>query len=175
MSTNYDEYLKDHIGNVAKGFQKLCDWGFHDVIAAMNDIMPLIVAHDASKYWDEEYNAYDKYFYGGNRSHGVVLNFNYGWMHHIHRTPHHWQYWILFEDDGDAKKPIALEMPFKYIVEMICDWWAFSWKAGNLGEIFAWYESHKEKMILGEKTRATVENLLKRMREKIEEEVNSDE
>ena len=33
-----------------------------------------------------------------------------------------------------------LEMPYDYIIEMICDWWSFSWQSGNLYEIFKWYE-----------------------------------
>lgn len=169
MSSNYDEYLNDHIKNVERGFQKLCDWDFGDVIGAMNDILPLISRHDESKRWSAEYDAYDKYFYSGNRSHKVVEDFNYAWLHHIHHNPHHWQYWVLIEDDGDSKyKP--LEMPFKYIVEMICDWWSFSWRSGNLSEIFSWYDAHRSKMILGEKTRKTVESILDRMRAKLEEE-----
>lgn len=169
MSSNYDEYLNDHIKNVERGFQKLCDWDFGDVIGAMNDILPLISRHDESKRWGAEYDAYDKYFYGGNRSHKVVEDFNYAWLHHIHHNPHHWQYWVLIEDDGDSKyKP--LEMPFKYIVEMICDWWSFSWRSGNLSEMFSWYDAHRSKMILGEKTKKAVESILDRMRAKLEEE-----
>lgn len=169
MSSNYDEYLNDHIKNVERGFQKLCDWDFGDVIGAMNDILPLISRHDESKRWGAEYDAYGKYFYGGNRSHKVVEDFNYAWLHHIHHSPHHWQYWVLMEDDRDSKyKP--LEMPFKYIVEMICDWWSFSWRSGNLSEIFSWYDAHREKMILGEKTKKTVESILDRIRAKLEEE-----
>nr|DAE02562.1 MAG TPA: hypothetical protein [Siphoviridae sp. ctmYS12] len=29
-----------------------------------------------------------------------------------------------------------MDMPYNYIIEMICDWWAFSWNKGNLQEIF---------------------------------------
>lgn len=34
-------------------------------------------------------------------------------------NPHHWEYWIDFASDGSI---IAKKMPYKYVVEMICDW-----------------------------------------------------
>ena len=58
-------------------------------------------------------------------------------------------------------------MPYEYVVEMICDWWSFSFKQGNLKEIFNWYENHKAKMILHENTRKLVEEILGRIKEKL--------
>ena len=62
-----------------------------------------------------------------------------------------------------------MDMPYNYIVEMICDWWAFSWKDENLNEIFEWYEEHKEYMKLSDTTRHTVETILIRIKEKLED------
>lgn len=125
-------------------------------------------AHDANKSDPEEYDAYDAYFYGGNRSYEVVQNFRYAWLRHIHYNPHHWQHWILIADDPNEAN-IILDMPYNYILEMICDWWAFSWNGGNLREIFGWYENHKDTMILSDKTRKIVEDILGRIREKSDE------
>ena len=61
-------------------------------------------------------------------------------------------------------------MPYNYIIEMICDWWAFSWNSGNLNEIFDWYDEHKNYMKLSDATRKTVENILSKIKEKLEEE-----
>ena len=121
-----------------------------------------------SKDDEEEYNAYDAYFYGGNRSYQVVKDFNYAWLHHIHNNPHHWQYWVLINDDPDEGE-IIMDMPYNYIVEMICDWWAFSWKDEKLNEIFEWYEEHKKYMKLSDTTRHTVETILIRIKEKLED------
>jgi hypothetical protein len=52
---------------------------------------------------------------------------------------------------------------------MICDWWAFSWSKGKLDEIFAWYDEHKDYMMLSDKTRYTVEMILDRIRESLED------
>lgn len=119
--------------------------------------------HDASKSKPDEYEAYDAYFYGGNRSYAVVQAFQRAWLLHIHRNPHHWQHWVLINDDpGEGE--VLLEMPYNYIIEMICDWWAFSWAEGNLSEIFSWYDEHKDYIKLNPKTRETVEDILWELR-----------
>ena len=60
-------------------------------------------------------------------------------------------------------------MPYKYVVEMICDWWAFSWNEGNLNEIFNWYDEHKDYIKLHKNTRKTVETILEKLKVRIEE------
>ena len=44
-------------------------------------------------------------------------------------------------------------MPYDYILEMICDWWSFSWQSGDLYEIFKWYEDHSKYIKLAPKKR----------------------
>ena len=165
MSVEYDQYLAEHIGNVHKGLQ----W--------MNDNLPLskeekeaiweamfMHTHDASKYDKDEYDAYDAYFYGGNISHKVNQDFNNAWLRHIHKNPHHWQYWVLLEDDPETGLPEKpLMMPLDYIFEMIADWWTFSWRSNNLFEMFAWYAEHRDKQIMHPQTRAIVERILKKI------------
>lgn len=163
MSELYDEYLVNHIGAVKKAYSWLIE-NFEDIRNEMEDKRFIIEQHDNSKYCQDEYEAYDRYFYG-SRSYKVVRDFDYAWLHHIHSNPHHWQYWVLINDD---KPEEILEMPYNYVMEMICDWWSFSWNNGNLYEIFDWYEKHKS-MKLHEKTRKLVENTLERIKEKLDE------
>jgi hypothetical protein len=78
-------------------------------------------------------------------------------MNHIHRNPHHWQHWVLVNDDPEEGE-VLLEMPEIYIVEMICDWWSFSWsKDTDLTEIFKWYDERKDYIKLHRNTRRRVE------------------
>ena len=163
MSFAYDQYLAEHIGNVNKGLHWMLDnLGFKEEKTALEEAM--LHSHDESKYSTEEYDAYDKYFYGGNRSYKVVQDFNYAWLHHIHQNPHHWQYWVLLEDDPESGLPYkALEIPMHVIFEMIADWWSFSWKSGNLFEIFNWYADHRSKQIINPKSREIVEYILERI------------
>ena len=60
-------------------------------------------------------------------------------------------------------------MPYKYIIEMICDWWAFSWNKGNLYEIFDWYNERKDYIKLHERSRKTVEKILGMIKAKLDE------
>lgn len=168
MSIQYDNYLNSHKTNVKKGFEWFQE-NLPEVIKDVSDLEWQIgFKHDYSKTEPDEYDAYDAYFYGGNRSYKVVQDFRRAWLIHIHRNPHHWQHWVLINDDP-AEGEIIMDMPYEYIVEMICDWWAFSWNKENIYEIFAWYDEHKNYMKLSDKTRATVESILDKMKEKLAE------
>lgn len=171
MSQQYDEYLKEHLDNVVKG----CKWligNLSEIFLDDNNISEVLYQcqfkHDRSKYNANEYDAYDNYFYGGNKSFEVVQNFNNAWLIHIHNNPHHWQHWVLLNDEPDEGE-IILDMPDNYIIEMICDWWSFSWKTGNLYEIFNWYDKRKNYIKLSKATREKVENILHSIREKLNE------
>lgn len=165
MSKQYDEYLIRHKDGVSKAFEWM-NSNMHELIYPNEiSIRDQIAVHDQSKFSKEEYDAYDAYFYGNNRSYQVVDNFNKAWLHHIHSNPHHWQHWVLLQDEGSA---IYIDMPMNYIIEMICDWWSFSWNEGNLFEIFSWYEDNKNNMELSEPTRVTVETILNSMRNVLE-------
>lgn len=165
MSREYDNYLAEHKGNVARGFHWIQEH-LPELIPAEDGIdyeHQICFAHDKSKNESDEYDAYDAYFYGRNRSFQVVQDFNYAWLNHIHRNPHHWQHWILLNDEPNEGE-IILDIPYHYILEMICDWWTFSWAKGDLTEIFNWYDQHKSYMKLSEKTRKTVEDILWKIR-----------
>lgn len=170
MSAKYDEYLKEHRANVNDAYTWLCK----HKMASMHSfaLFREIMYHDASKFEYEEYGAYDKYFYG-EKTPEVEEAFDAAWLHHIHHNPHHWQYWVLINDDeSDGTK--ALMMPNEHVIEMICDWWSFSWKTGNLYEIFDWYEEHKDRMILHKNTRDLVEEILNDIRAELDKEKHDD-
>lgn len=167
MSISYDQYLDQHRRNVLKGFNWLVD-NLPDFFKGVDThaIATQILMHDGSKTSNEEYAAYNEYFYGGNRSFRVVRNFQKAWLHHIHNNPHHWQHWVLINDEPDEGE-VALEMPYECIIEMICDWWAFSWQKGDLSEIFSWYDKHQKYIKLASNTRRIVEDILWELRDRL--------
>lgn len=172
MSLEYDNYLKEHKVNVGAALVWLQD-NLPEVLNCTdedgNDFdweWQIILKHDASKSDPEEYDAYDNYFYG-NKSFENTQKFNLAWLHHIHVNPHHWQHWVLINDDP-KEGIICLDMPYNYIIEMICDWWSFSFKTGNLSEIFNWYDKHKAHILLSDDTREIVEDILGKIRIKVE-------
>lgn len=168
MSEKYDEYLQQHKDGVAKSFKWFEQYmpeifGEEEIRATCEH--NCCFAHDQSKNNQDEYEPYDNYFYG-NRSYKVVQQFNYAWLRHIHRNPHHWQHWVLINNNPNEGE-IILDMPDVYIIEMICDWWSFSWSKGNLTEIFSWYEEHSKYMKLSDYTRKKVNDILDALEEKL--------
>lgn len=169
MSVEYDFYLEQHKMNVAKGYE----WLYKNLpeILECHGIkleQQICFEHDASKTEIDEYANYDAYFYGNNKSYQVVEDFKYAWLLHIHRNPHHWQYWVLINDDP-KEGMVCLDMPYNYIIEMICDWMSFSFKCGDLNEVLKWYDERKEYIKLSDKTRKIVEDILGKIRKKLDE------
>lgn len=176
MSEKYDEYLKMHRDNVYTAFIWLVN-NVPDIFDRgdqndTNEFKALVehqvrYEHDRSKWSEAEYEAYDAYFYGNNKSYEVINNFNRAWLHHIHHNPHHWQHWILINDDPKEGE-ILLDIPDNYIIEMICDWMSFSMKVGDLNELFKWYKEHSQYMKLSDYTRIRVDDILQRIKEEVE-------
>ena len=115
---------------------------------------------------------YDDYFYG-EQTPAVIEAFNRAWLMHIHRNPHHWQHWVLINDEP-KEGTILIEMPYPYIIEMVCDWWAFSWIKGDLSEMVAWYKDHEAYIKLHNNTRSIVEEILEMIRTKLTEVENAE-
>lgn len=89
MSFQYDQYLARHRANVKRGF----DWLSENLPGLMTNTLTAgwntEFAHDQSKNEPDEYEAYDAYFYGNNRSYEVVQRYQRAWLLHLHRNPHH--------------------------------------------------------------------------------------
>lgn len=156
----YEDYLTKHIAGVSKMYEEhirpvLLEEGLDSQV--LSDIEDCISDHDQSKYSDEEWSAYRDYFYDKENNPRSSDAFNHAWNHHQNNSPHHWQYWCLINDvDNPPVQP--LDMPFKYIIEMICDWASAGAHYGNTAK--DWYDKQKDRMILSENTRQTVEKYI---------------
>ena len=174
MSEKYNEYLREHISNVQRAWNILRDYLSIEFITYYHinfDIMKSrVVEHDVSKFSPLEYTQYDEYFYG---EHNVITqrNFNKAWLHHQHLNPHHWQHWVLRNDDGTT---IALDMDIYSVLEMICDWWSFSLKQNKPLEIINFYNNNKEHIMISDNTRCVVEEILEKIERKYKNENTND-
>jgi len=76
--------------------------------------------HDLSKYSYEEFSESVKYFADGKYSPLLKCKMENGysraWLHHKGRNKHHFEYWY----DPAAPEPMPI-IPFKYMLEMVCD------------------------------------------------------
>ena len=131
---NYLKYILEHKKNVF-----IECWKDKQYIHAFT--------HDLSKFSPIEFINYAKNFYGDERE-KKYNNFNYAWLHHQRKNKHHWDYWV----NGNG---VALDIPQKYIDQMICDWKAMSRKFGDTPQSF--YKNNRNKMNLSTKTRCNIE------------------
>lgn len=121
-----------------------------------------LIVHDFSKFRPDEFFPYAEYFYGEVcPDYAAALAkrecaFNVAWLKHIHRNPHHWQFWLLRNDDGTMD---IMPMPDRFIREMIADWRGAGMAQGNYNTK-KWYNENKDKMTLHPATRRRVEELL---------------
>lgn len=126
--------------------------------------------HDWHKFLPSEWTPYANHFYGdkdsdiskGRDSTGYYKPtdtgdsaFDFAWLLHQKRADHHWQWWVLPEDDGGVK---VLPMTYEARLEMIAS------KAqghGGWAGVAKWYDKNKSKMQLHAATRRMVESMLR--------------
>ena len=77
--------------------------------------------HDLSKYSPSEFIPGVKYYQDGHRSPNNAQREDEGvskaWLHHKGRNKHHFEYWVDIKDG----KFTPIEMPYKYVLESVCD------------------------------------------------------
>lgn len=122
--------------------------------------------HDMSKFLPCEFIPYAKWFY--DKDYGVQSEKNWGyermndgrsclsraylkykhdfshaWYHHYMHNKHHWDYWV------------GIDMPYKYLIQMICDWKAMSRKFGDT--VQEYYLKHYNEFDFTHNTRLELE------------------
>lgn len=131
--------------------------------------------HDLSKYSPVEFRAGAKYFQG-NRSPNEIERLERGyssaWLHHKGRNKHHLEYWIDYSPEGDHGMA-GMEMPVKYVVEMVCDRIAAS-KTYRKQEYqdsdpYDYYMHSRDHYLLHPNTRALLEKLLRMLKDEGED------
>ncbi len=158
--SEYEDYLYNHISNVQKSFE-LCDKELLKELTGLDDIdleeiEEQISHHDESKYEPEEWDAYLDWFYPENENaEKDEYGYDCAWIHHYHNNPHHFQYWLCFDDDGTVR---PIDMPLNYIIEALCDWHSFSAKNSD-STAKSWWESHKDIFNMTEDTKEWFDKL----------------
>ena len=143
----YMGYIKNHISNVIKVFENMVEnihifrerGGYDDIIDAISEAENegFIYRHDDSKYSDEEFGPYRRYWHpvSEQEKEEAEEEFQLAWKHHYTVNAHHPEYWI--------KNNIPQPMEPKYVVELICDWIAMSMVKG--GSVLEYWENNRDK------------------------------
>lgn len=135
-----------------------------------------LLRHDLSKFRPDEWGPYAAWFYGGPHPDESEIGyyertyyglgrsrqarkaaFDEAWLKHQQRNPHHWQHWILRNDNGPT---VALEMPRRYMLEMVADWAGAGRAITGKLEVGEWYTRNRDNMLLHPDTRDWVETCL---------------
>ena len=133
-------------------------------VAGLRHGVPLwrLLIHDWSKLLPCEWFPYVKSFYGPQpRTQETKIAFDRAWLHHQHFNPHHWQHWVLREDDGKTK---YLEMPENFAREMVADWCGAGRAITGRWEVWLWYAKNEERILLHPFTKNIVSELIERER-----------
>lgn len=133
------------------------------------------IVHDWSKFLPSEWCPYAEFFYGFKPAPAleafakreclplpdkaaIEAAFDRAWLAHQHRSPHHWQHWVLREDSGATK---VLEMPRRFALEMVSDWdGAGRAITGVAGGTAAWFLKNEDKIMLHTATKLLVKREL---------------
>lgn len=128
------------------------------------------IVHDWSKFLPREWFHYVHSFYNPDGSKRNVRDvsgaydptkvsreFDYAWKSHQRMNAHHWQHWVLINDE-DGTYP--LEIPERFVREMVADWIGAGRAISGRTDPRPWYEANAGKMILHQDTRGAVEAIL---------------
>lgn len=148
----YLEYINTHkerVEEFSKWLLSNCPDLFENIdVEVFKD---LIKEHDESKFSEEEFEPYAQKWFGDGKK---TLEYEEAWKHHWMNNEHHPEYWL-----GE-------DMPYIYILEMICDWGSFSIASGDMNELSDFYfnkaKADPEKN-LSDATQEIIEDILSRI------------
>lgn len=122
-----------------------------------------LITHDWSKFTRAEWGPYVRRFYGDR---GDDLAFSDAVQHHYNHNPHHWNYWLVHNENDTYT---AREMPELYVREMVADWYSAN-RCSNGAGIITWYQKNYTNYILHENTRRLLEFILVELSMKVRNE-----
>ncbi|MDD3414164.1 MAG: DUF5662 family protein [Lachnospiraceae bacterium] len=133
--------------------------------------------HDLSKYSLSEFIVGAKYYQGDQSPNNMERRdkgYSSAWLHHKGRNKHHYEYWVDYSTKAVRGKVVPVEMPVKYVVEMMMDRIAASkvYNGNKYQDSFPleYYLRGKENAPIHENTKMLLEKLLRILAEKGEQE-----
>lgn len=124
--------------------------------------------HDLSKYSPTEFFESIKYYQGTSSPIDAAKKdkgYSDAWFHHRGRNPHHYEYWQDNFDRGGE----PVQMPYKYAVELICDYLAagrtYMGNRFTYLEEFLWWIEKRKKCAMHPHTKHFVTLVLRDLRD----------
>jgi hypothetical protein len=148
----YRTYVEDHKDRV----RQFAEWLRGQLPELFENIdlelfNEMIQEHDDSKFKEPEFEAYAQHFYGDKKN---DFEFEEAWLHHWTHNEHHPEFWL-----GE-------DMPYIYILEMLCDWGSFSIDKGDFRELSKYYYEQArddEEKNLSDNSKIIIEEILNKI------------
>lgn len=122
-----------------------------------------LLVHDYTKLYPSYAKSYGRQFFGDQHD---PEGFAHTWNHHQKRHRHHWEYWIMLtgHNRGGFSDGHILDMPEKYIREMVADWLAASRTYNHTDvkslESWDWFQNNFDKIRVSYRTRERIMDIL---------------
>ena len=133
--------------------------------------------HDLSKFSPVEFMTGVRYYQGDrspNNAEREDKGLSEAWLHHKGRNKHHLEYWIDYSIKGEESPMAGMKMPVRYVVEMFMDRIAacktYQKEAYTDSSAWEYYLKGRQHYLLHPETRELLEDMLKTLAEKGEEE-----
>ena len=160
--------------NYFKGLIKHKYWVFIYCLK-LNVPLRIAILHDMSKFSIKEFFPYVNNFYNSDGTKKSVRDstgaydtnkqsqeFKLAWINH-QRNKHHWQAWCNIGDRGIIT---SVDIPEKYIREMISDWCGAGMSYAGVSTPSVWYSKNKNSIVMTKKSKTLLEKILKEFHEK---------
>ena len=128
-------------------FYKYLFWHKYYVFLKMRELglgLYQSLIHDYDKIYDPaviipylKIRGGKNYFYRGDDD-----KLNVAVLRHVHRQPHHWQYWVTFFN-GEIT---PIKIPRRFVLEMFADWTGANLANGGDGNTYDWFFENQRKM-----------------------------
>ena len=153
----YQEEYKKYILEHKERVQQFADWLKENLPELFDEIDielfdDMIREHDESKFEEEEFEPYAQHFYGSKDN---DFEYSEAWKQHWTHNEHHPEFWL-----GE-------DMPYIYILEMLCDWGSFSIDKKDFHELISYYYNDAkddEEKNLSDNTKKIIEEILDKIK-----------
>ncbi len=158
---DYQEKYKQYVIEHKQRVKQYADWLKKNLPELFNepgleDFDKLIEEHDDSKFSEEEFEPYANFWYNDSEHYDYDPEYEAAWEHHWMNNEHHPEYW-----NGN-------DMPYIYILELICDWGSFGIKKGDYKELIDYYNEeakYDDEKDLSPNTKKIIEEILSKIEE----------
>lgn len=157
---DYQEKYKQYVLTHKERVKKFSIWLQRNLPEIFNSIdinvfNELINEHDDSKFSEEEFEPYANFWYNDSDHYDYDPEYEAAWEHHWMNNEHHPEYWL------------GQDMPYIYILEMLCDWGSFGIANGNILELVDYYYSEARddnEKNLSANTKKIIEEILEQIK-----------